>query len=180
MSRLHVYDLDTARVVADLEDGADIADRLTGIDVRFERWEAPASLAPGATQDEILAAYADPLDRILDEGGFTTADVVSLQPDHPDRDALRRKFLDEHTHTEDEVRFFVDGAGAFYLRDDRWVHRVVCERGDLLSVPADTRHWFDMGPTPRFTAIRVFTDPAGWVGHFTGDTVSGRIPHYEP
>ena len=31
---------------------------------------------------------------------------------------MRQKFLSEHTHDDDEVRFFVEGAGAFYLRND--------------------------------------------------------------
>jgi 1,2-dihydroxy-3-keto-5-methylthiopentene dioxygenase len=48
----------------------------------------------------------------------------------------------------------------------------------LISVPAGTRHWFDMGPTPRFTAIRLFTTPAGWVANFTGTPIAGGFPSY--
>ena len=50
--------------------------------------------------------------------------------------------------------------------------------GDLISVPAGTRHWFDMGPTPRFTAIRLFTTPAGWVADFTGTPIARSFPSY--
>ena len=91
----------------------------------------------------------------------------------------REKFLAEHTHSEDEVRFFVEGRGAFYLRLDGNVHVVVCERGDLLGVPAGTRHWFDMGTNPEFTALRFFRDPEGWVGHFTGDDIATRFPTFD-
>lgn len=83
--------------------------------------------------------------------------------------AIRAKFLNEHTHSEDEVRFFVDGAGIFYLRVDGKVYMTLCERGDLLSVPAGITHWFDMGPEPNITAIRFFDNMEGWVPHFTGD-----------
>jgi 1,2-dihydroxy-3-keto-5-methylthiopentene dioxygenase len=100
-------------------------------------------------------------------------------PDNPERLELRRKFLQEHTHDEDEVRFFVEGAGVFYLRSAGKVHVTRCERGDLLSVPAGTRHWFDMGPAPFFTAIRWFTRPEGWVARFTGDPIAEQFPGFE-
>jgi 1,2-dihydroxy-3-keto-5-methylthiopentene dioxygenase len=57
---------------------------------------------------------------------------------------------------------------------------VLCERNDLISVPAGTRHWFDMGPRPYFAAIRLFTRPDGWVARFTGDTIATRFPAFEP
>ena len=105
---------------------------------------------------------------------------ASKWDEHPERDAMRQKFLSEHKHGDDEVRFFVEGAGAFYLRDDARVLKVVCEQGDLLSVPKHTRHWFDMGPRPLFAAIRLFTTPDGWVAEFTGDKIAGTIPGYDP
>ncbi len=33
-----------------------------------------------------------------------------------------------------------------------------------------------MGPNPYFIAIRLFTNPAGWVANFTGDTIAERFP----
>ena len=40
--------------------------------------------------------------------------------------------------------------------------------------------WFDMGPEPSFVAIRFFTEPDGWVGHFTGTDIAQKFPRYEP
>ncbi|HRE00001.1 MAG TPA: cupin domain-containing protein, partial [Ilumatobacteraceae bacterium] len=91
----------------------------------------------------------------------------------------RDRFLAEHTHDDDEVRFFVEGSGAFYLRMGGEVAIVVCAEGDLLSVPAGTTHWFDMGTSPRFAAIRFFRVPEGWVGHFTGDDIATRFETYD-
>ena len=54
------------------------------------------------------------------------------------------------------------------------------EEGDLISVPAGMRHWFDMGPTPRFTAVRLFTNADGWIAKFTGDAIADRFPRHEP
>jgi 1,2-dihydroxy-3-keto-5-methylthiopentene dioxygenase len=101
---------------------------------------------------------------------------VSLTPDHPQAAAIRAKFLNEHTHSEDEVRFFVRGSGDFVLHVGGKVWAAHCVQGDLLSVPAGTRHWFDAGERPSFTALRIFTDPAGWVADFTGTDMAQRFP----
>jgi 1,2-dihydroxy-3-keto-5-methylthiopentene dioxygenase len=92
---------------------------------------------------------------------------------------LRAKFLAEHSHKDDEVRYFVEGSGAFYLRAKDSVYQAICIKGDLLFVPALARHWFDMGANPEFTAIRWFNNPEGWVGDFTGDPIAERFPLYE-
>jgi len=52
----------------------------------------------------------------------------------------------------------------------------LCEKDDLISVPANTKHWFDMGPNPVFTAIRLFNNPEGWVARFTGDAIAEEFP----
>jgi 1,2-dihydroxy-3-keto-5-methylthiopentene dioxygenase len=157
-----------------------IADQLAKIGVRFEQWQADAPVKPGASPEEVMAAYRGDIDRLIEEKGFRTVDVVSIVPDHPEREAMRKKFLDEHFHKEDEVRFFVAGSGLFTLHVDDRVYEIRCEQGDLIGVPDSTRHWFDMGPAPSFIAIRFFTEPDGWVGHFTGSDLAQRFPRHEP
>jgi 1,2-dihydroxy-3-keto-5-methylthiopentene dioxygenase len=144
--------------------------------IGFERWPARLALPPEATEEEILAAYAPEIARVQASGRYPTVDAIRLKPDHPDREALRHKFLSEHTHSEDEVRFFVEGRGLFCLHIGEEVLQVLCETNDFLRVPAGTRHWFDMGSAPRFTAIRFFDNPSGWVAQFTGDPIAERFP----
>ncbi|HBO3177714.1 TPA: 1,2-dihydroxy-3-keto-5-methylthiopentene dioxygenase [Pseudomonas aeruginosa] len=157
----------------------DIASTLAEVGVRFERWEAAAPIAAGASQDEVIAAYAYEIERLKRERGYITVDVVSLNSDHPQKAELRAKFLDEHRHGEDEVRFFVAGRGLFVLHIEEHVYAVLCERNDLISVPAGTRHWFDMGEHPHFVAVRLFNNPEGWVAQFTGDDIASRFPLLE-
>ncbi|MGW4795518.1 1,2-dihydroxy-3-keto-5-methylthiopentene dioxygenase [Nonomuraea sp. NPDC004297] len=163
-------------------DAARIGEELAPHGVRFERWTAGRELAPGAGSDEVLAAYREEVERIRESGGFTLIDVVRMRPDDGDpawpqaARAAREKFLNEHRHDEDEVRFFVEGRGCFYLHLRDRVYAVVCEAGDLLSVPTGTRHWFDMGERPEFCAIRFFQEEDGWVGDFTGDPIASAIP----
>ncbi|TLX57268.1 acireductone dioxygenase [Stutzerimonas nosocomialis] len=162
-----------------LTHGEDIAATLAEVGVRFERWEASAPVTAGASQEDVIAAYRSQIDRLKAERGYVTVDVISLDRDHPQKAELRAKFLDEHRHAEDEVRFFVAGRGLFTLHIDEYVYAVLCEKNDLISVPAGTPHWFDMGENPHFVAIRLFNNPEGWVAHFTGEDIASRFPRLE-
>lgn len=180
MSRLRIF-RDDAPATPEQEstDAADIAAALGNAGVRFEQWDASDPLQPGAAQDEVLAAYREDIDRLVRQEGYQTVDVVSLSADHPDKAQLRQKFLDEHRHSEDEVRFFVAGEGLFSLHIGDRVYEVLCQQGDLISVPANTPHWFDMGPNPNFVAIRLFNNPDGWVANFTGSDIASRFSRLE-
>lgn len=180
MSRLAVYSADQpTNPIVDTTDCDRIAAELGKAGIRFERWTASEELPEDADNDAVTAAYRAEIDRLIAERGYQTFDVVSMNPNHPDKDAFRQKFLAEHTHSEDEVRFFVRGQGLFVMHVGDKVYSMLCEKDDLISVPANTRHWFDMGPNPRFTAIRVFNNPEGWVANFTGDEIASRFPLLE-
>lgn len=156
-----------------------IGRELGGIGVLYERWQASHNLDAEASQDEIIEAYRSQIDRLMQTYGFRSVDVIALTADHPQKEALRDKFLHEHTHDDFEVRFFVEGEGLFYLRSGGKIYAVLCTRGDLLSVPAGMTHWFDMGPEPHLKAIRLFTTPEGWVANFTGDDIADRFPRLD-
>ncbi|WP_204055106.1 1,2-dihydroxy-3-keto-5-methylthiopentene dioxygenase [Microbispora corallina] len=185
MTFLTVYtDHDSSETLLETEDPEEIARALKEIDVRLRHWPVLDELRGGADQERVLEAYRDEVARIVEEEGYTFVDVAQLHPDDaPDwaerARAAREKFLSEHTHDDDEVRFFVGGSGIFYLHVDGRVHAILCEAGDLLSVPKDTTHWFDMGTDPEFTAIRFFHDDDGWVGNFTGNPIASRIPDFD-
>ena len=69
---------------------------------------------------------------------------IVMKPDHPERALLRRRFLAEHTHAEAEVLL------------------TRCDWGDLISVTAGTRHWFNISE--------------GWLAKFTGSDISWSFP----
>ena len=177
MSRLEVFTEDGAKL-SESTDGNEIAKALDEIGVTFERWPT-RRLPADADSDTILAAYAPEVEHLKAMGGYQSIDVVSVVPDHPERAVMRTKFLSEHTHAEDEVRFFVRGEGLFTLHAADRVWNVLCCEGDLMSVPAGMTHWFDMGAAPNFTAIRMFVNPDGWVAAFTGSDIAERFPRYE-
>jgi 1,2-dihydroxy-3-keto-5-methylthiopentene dioxygenase len=113
------------------------------------------------------AVFQPVLDELKGRRGYHTQDVIQLSPAMPDLAAVLKKFDDEHAHSEDEVRFLLDGEAVFDIRnrDDRMV-RVVVEAGDLIVVPARRPHRFELTALQRVHAIRLFKDKAGWVPEY--------------
>ena len=180
MSEIKVFnDGNPSEPVTHAKEQRAIADILREAGVRFEQWQAQQPLSAGAKPEQVMAAYEPQITQLKQEEGYQTVDVISLNATHPDKDTLRQKFLSEHRHSEDEVRFFVEGEGLFSLHVDNKVYEVLCQKGDLISVPANTTHWFDMGPNPNFIAIRFFNNPEGWVAHYTGSDIADQFTRLE-
>ncbi|MBQ4839670.1 1,2-dihydroxy-3-keto-5-methylthiopentene dioxygenase [Pseudoalteromonas luteoviolacea] len=177
MSYLHIYQEhqpNTATFQSD--DVKQITQQLAEVGVRFEQWQATQILALDALEADIIEAYQHDITRLKAQGGYQTVDVIALQKGNPNAAQLREKFLFEHTHSEDEVRFFVAGQGLFCLHIQDKVYQVLCQQGDLISVPQNTPHWFDMGSDPEFTAIRLFNNTEGWVAKETGSNIAKQFP----
>ncbi|MCL6269584.1 cupin domain-containing protein [Sansalvadorimonas sp. 2012CJ34-2] len=156
-----------------------IRDALHDIGVRFERWETRAEkLLPGVDEEVVLDLYRDQMEKLMAEEGYKAFDAISVGPDHPDKEALRKQFLREHTHPDEEVRFFVEGRGLFTLHHNNLVYDVLCEAGDVLIIPPGARHWFDMGNNPEVITIRLFNNPDGWVAHYTGSPIADHFSRF--
>jgi 1,2-dihydroxy-3-keto-5-methylthiopentene dioxygenase len=147
----------------------------------FDQWSCHVVFDDTASQEDILRAYAKDLDPFMKQGGYLTADVISINSLTENYPAIRSKFLAEHTHSEDEIRFFVDGNGLFWFHlDNEPVFNLLCEKGDLISVPAGTKHWFDAGEVNPFVkAIRIFIDTSGWVPDYTNSKVEERFSDFQ-
>ena len=96
MSALTVY-LDNQPQYGELyTDFTAIQNQLNTLGVQFERWTANCELSADADEESVLAAYADSIDRLKQQYGFQSVDVIKLNPDHPEKAAFRQKFLAEH------------------------------------------------------------------------------------
>src|SRR5204862_5935546 len=94
MSRLRIFDEgkpDTPRL--ETREHTEISKELGRRGVRFEQWRANAKLEPGASPDEVIAAYRDDIARLKREKNYQAMDVLSLNADHPAKAMLRQKFL---------------------------------------------------------------------------------------
>lgn len=176
MARVVIFSED-GKKIREISDEKEVKSLLSSIDVLFERWKVK-DIPPQASQEDILEAYKEELESFKNRFNYQSIDAVSIKPDNPKKDEIRFKYLKEHTHDDFEVRFFVDGGGAFYLHINDKVYIVLCEKGDLISVPAGVKHWYDMGDKPDFKCIRIFTIPDGWVGNFTGSSIAESFPKY--
>lgn len=154
-----------------------VRDFLAKRGITHEQWHIENRPNDSATQDEILDAYKDKLVPFMQRGNYKSADVINLHAGSPNVKEIRKKFLAEHTHDEDEIRFFVDGKGLFWFHVEDEVFSLECVAGDLISVPHGYTHWFDTGSAPFVKCIRIFTNPEGWVAKYTG---SGVDQKYNP
>ena len=71
MSRLRIFDETKPEAPLSVhESGADITRELAGIGVRFERWAANRAIEPGASQEDVIAAYHDDIERLRRAHGY--------------------------------------------------------------------------------------------------------------
>jgi 1,2-dihydroxy-3-keto-5-methylthiopentene dioxygenase len=152
-----------------ITDGEEIARYLSKLGIWFRRFEGGDQLDADATAEEVLEAYAGPIEELKESGGYVTADVIDITPEIAGLEDMLAKFDKEHWHSEDEVRFIVKGQGLFHLRGQTGpVVRLQVVEGDMINVPATTRHWFHLCQDRTIRAIRLFQDPQGWVANYTG------------
>jgi 1,2-dihydroxy-3-keto-5-methylthiopentene dioxygenase len=111
--------------------------------------------------------YRKPVDEVKATRGYVQEDIIELNPQTPNLEAICAKFIDEHYHDDDEVRFVLEGEGIFDVRskDDRYM-RVQVQKGDLIVVPAHRHHRFMLTEAKFIRCVRLFKDQSGWVPHY--------------
>jgi 1,2-dihydroxy-3-keto-5-methylthiopentene dioxygenase len=155
-----------------IEDENEIRTLLSAFGVDYERAEPNVPVSADASADALLAAYKTKIDELSAQGGYVTADVIDVFPTTPGLDAMLNRFNSEHWHSEDEVRFIIEGRGVFHIHPTgQPVMAVEVGPGDLIRVPAGIHHWFDLCGDRRIRAIRLFRDPAGWTPQYTNTGV---------
>jgi 1,2-dihydroxy-3-keto-5-methylthiopentene dioxygenase len=168
-----IYIQDQRREITDVEQ---IRAYLKPFGIWYEHWDVAGRVGPDATDQDILDAYAPEIDRLREEGGYVTADVINVNPETPNLDTMLAKFDKEHTHSEDEVRFTVAGGGLFHIHPaDGPVFSITVEAGDLINVPRGTKHWFNLCKSRTIRCIRLFEDKAGWTPHYVEN--SAHVDH---
>jgi len=162
MATVHIPDQNR-----NLKDPDEIVAFLKPFGIWYECWQVEGRLDPNATDADILSEYAPEIAKVKSAGGFVTADVINVQPNTPNLDAMLAKFNKEHTHSEDEVRFTVEGRGVFHLHPDQGpVFSVTVESGDMINVPCGMKHWFNLCDDRHIRCIRFFEDMSGWTPHY--------------
>lgn len=173
MARIIIQDED--RTITDVDE---IKAYLEPHGIWYENWPVENRLSPDATNEDILEEFSTEIESLKSRGGFVTADVINVNNETPNLDAMLAKFDKEHTHSEDEVRFTVAGRGLFHIHPKSGpVFAVEVESGDLINVPEGTKHWFNLCEDRAIRCIRLFEDMAGWAPHYIDEGVHNA---YQP
>jgi 1,2-dihydroxy-3-keto-5-methylthiopentene dioxygenase len=165
----------------------DIADALQSLQIQINCWlvgdnpQLHQLLAKDSLNDDekaqVLMAldhYFKPLQQTV---GYQSRDLIVLHPEVPNLQTLLAKFDKIHTHADNEVRYIIDGEGVFgFVRPDGSQVQLLVQSEEYIHVPAGTEHWFYLTQKRRIKAIRYFTDPAGWVPHYTDRGILVRQP----
>lgn len=151
----------------------------------FDVWDLsaldPEMLArPSLTPEEklaVLEALREPVSLAKERAGYQSADVVTLSPQTPQLDDILAPFRKEHFHSENEIRLVVEGAGVFSINPQTSaVFHIHLEPGELISIPANTWHWFDLGKERRIKAVRIFESTQGWTAFYHDQEAVSMAP----
>ncbi len=130
-----------------------------------------ATVLGEAERTQILAAYAAEIKTLKERHGYCAEDIITLASATPGLETLLAKFRLVHHHADDEVRFVIGGSGLFTVYTGSTVLDVTLSPGDLITIPAFTRHRFDLTAEQRIVCARIFKDPAGWAAIYDTPTV---------
>ena len=104
--------------------------------------------------------------------GYQTRDLVVLHAKVPNLEQMLAIFDKTHKHSDDEVRYIVDGSGIFgFVMPNGEQVRLTVNAEEYIRVPANTEHWFVLDQNRRIKAVRYFTSKEGWVANYTGTPV---------
>ncbi|PWZ56096.1 Heat stress transcription factor A-2d [Zea mays] len=86
------------------------------------------------------------LKKIREARGYSYMDICDVCPEKlPNYEAKIKNFFEEHLHTDEEIRYCLEGSGYFDVRDqdDQWI-RVAVKKGGMIVLPAGMYHRFTL------------------------------------
>lgn len=178
MSFLHVYhEADGDQSLLTTQDPERIGLELVAKQIQFRRYTLPP-LMPSATADAVLDQHAAIIDELCQLSGCRRVELRGMSPVYPDGDLRRELLSTESRSASENWHLFLHGQAIFYLHLGHRVYVVGCERGDLISIPANVPHWFDMGPQPDFVTLSLSNVESHHLAETTSD-IAQRFPRFE-
>eukprot|EP00877_Chromochloris_zofingiensis_P003123 jgi/Chrzof1/12811/Cz07g08110.t1 len=104
------------------------------------------------------------LDAIRKVRNYSYMEILEISKDKlPGYNDKIKMFYEEHIHTDEEIRYILDGTGYFDVRDfdDNWI-RIKCEKGDMIVLPEGMYHRFTLNEKDYIKAMRLFVGVPVW------------------
>ncbi|XP_066323569.1 heat stress transcription factor A-2d-like [Miscanthus floridulus] len=104
------------------------------------------------------------LKKIREARGYSYMDICDVCPEKlPNYEAKIKNFFEEHLHTDEEIRYCLEGSGYFDVRDqnDQWI-RVAVKKGGMIVLPAGMYHRFTLDTDNYIKAMRLFVGEPVW------------------
>jgi len=180
MSRLSVHHQTSPQIPNKvLGHAEDIASTLASVGIEFRELPLENRLQAGASEQEILAALGETLERLKRDSDLSQAEVISIDQRHWPREG--DKPVDapvEMVADGAQLYLFLAGQGLLSLHVDDYVYSLFGERNALISVPTGTRYWFDLGEFPHCAAVRLSGANAAQPRP-SGDAIAADFPRLE-
>ena len=146
---------------------SDISQFLSPLGIELSNWpiEKTPVVGPLLKQNTLTDSEKEQLLAALDERffeqqkkyGYQSRDLVVLHSETPKLDEMLKIFDKCHTHSDDEVRYIVDGSGIFgFCMPNKEQVLLKVEAEEFIRVPKNTEHWFILDQKRRIKAVRYF------------------------
>ena len=181
LSQLALYSQFNLREPYQVSERVDVLSKQLAEDgIYFRRLPLVATLPNDSlSEEEILAMYQSQIDTVNKDHHYKLTDVTSITESDAIAISIRDRYLSEHTHDDDEVRFFLEGSVLLYIHVNQRIHMLNCTQGDLVIIPAGVKHWLDIGPNPNFSSIRCYNTKEGLINKFTHSCIAESTPRWE-
>lgn len=157
----------------------DIAATLAEHGVHLERRPTAQSVLPGASVESIAVACNEQISELSKAFGYGSTEIISLNRDHAQKAEQRGRFLDERRHAAAEGWYVAGGRGLLNVHVSQQVFSLLCEKGDVITLPGATRYWLDVGVEPHIVLIRLYNEAEGGQADFTDKDIAGRFPRLD-
>ena len=137
----------------------DIASTLAAVGVQFSQVQVAQPVTAGTANYELMDACRLQIARLMVTHGYASAEVLSLCDERGEGSELGRALRLEQSCQPAHLHYYLAGRGLLALHIGEYVYSLLCEKNDLLLLPAGTSHWFDGGEHPRFAVLRLFDSP---------------------
>lgn len=156
-----------------------ISAALAELGVCYEQCLPALPLNRDSSDADVLAAYTAPLKQLLESSDGVSAQLVRINHGQAPAHAPHGQCIDEHGHDEDERHLFVAGQALLSLHAGDTVYQLMCEKGDLLVIPAGIYHWLDFGNQDNCVVIRVTGSEQGAQVKLSGDLIAASFARLE-